>query len=205
MLIVAAFALLFMNPAEVIGVIFPGADLGDISGFIFLIPMMLATIFPASAVNLSLEGRNNWIMCSLPVSSKTIFNSKIAMSLTLNLPATILVCIALVFALQPDFITAALLLLTPAAYVIFNAVLGMYVNAKFPKYDWESEYKLLKGTSSASVIIMTFGGLTVSIALIFLIVILSAYILWITAAILVLSVIGALVVYRLLCNERLFV
>jgi ABC-2 type transport system permease protein len=212
LLIIAAVAIFITGPQslesgiEFLGI--PSEAAGEfmdaIAGFAFILPIFLSSLFPATAVNLSLEGRNNWLMCSLPLSSKTIFKSKIAMALTITLPATVLACISLVFTLRPDPVTTILLLATPPAYVVFNAVLGMYVNALFPKYDWESEYRLVKGTASASVMMMSLGSVLLSIALVILSVVLSQHIAIVSAGILLVSVTGSVIIYSRLAKEKLF-
>ncbi|MCL2169032.1 MAG: hypothetical protein FWB74_03295 [Defluviitaleaceae bacterium] len=208
MLLAAAIAILVIDIDTIAyGLGLEGYDIRNyIAPFAFIVPMFLAPIYPASCVNLSLEGRNNWIMCSIPVSAKTIFHSKIAMSLTLTLPVTIISCILLIIALAPGVLTSALLLLTPAAYITLNSFMAMYANAKFPNYDWDSEYRLLKGTGSAAVLIVSIGGMLLSIILITLAIIFGIIInpAIISAAILALCTVGILIFNRLLAKEKLF-
>jgi ABC-2 type transport system permease protein len=208
LLLTVAVALAIVGPETLEGFFDPGLELGDITGvvapFIFLLPIFIGNIYPASSVNLSLEGRNNWIMCSIPVSAKTIFKSKIAMSLTLTLPAAIISSVIFIIVLRPDPITAALLLVTPAAYAALNSFFGMFINAKFPRYDWENEYRLLKGTGSASVLITSIGGLILTIFIIILSVIFAPIITIITAIILIASIVGIIILNALLSKEKLF-
>ena len=39
----------------------------------------------------------------------------------------------------------ALMLVVPTAYACFISTLGMYMNVRFPRYDWTSEYYAVKG------------------------------------------------------------
>ena len=212
LLLVASVALVIIGPeliANTASFMFPTMSFGEVTAavapFLAFVPMFLGAMFPASCANLSLEGKNAWIMCSIPVPPKTIFASKMAMSLTFPLPTTIIFSIAAIFTMQPSAVDAALILLTPAAYVIFVTVLGMFVNAKLPKYDWDSEYRLLKGTGSAAVLLMVVVGLVFTAAIVITSFILSDHITIILAAVLTVCVIAILVILAALKNQKLFV
>jgi len=212
LLLAAAVALVAIGPSiitDTASFLFPGMTLDELTAttvpFLVFVPMFLGGIFPASCANLSLEGKNAWIMCSIPVPSKTIFASKMAMSLTLPLPTTIIFSIASIITMQPDFLTSILVLFVPAAYIVFNTALGMFMNAKLPKYDWDSEYKLLKGTGSAAVLVMTLTGMFSTIILIIFAVIFTSYIAIILLAVLAISVIGTILILNALSKQKLFV
>jgi ABC-2 type transport system permease protein len=209
LLLAAAITLFVVGPQNIAANLSLPVDeldgiIAAIAPFAFLLPIFLANIYPASAANLSLEGRQNWIMCSVPLRAKTIFHSKIAMSLTLTLPATVISSVLLILALQPTLLTAALLIAAPAAYNVFNAYFGMFINAKFPKYDWENEYRLLKGTGSASVLIASIGGIIATIKIIVLSLIFAAHITLITIIILAAATTGTIILSALLSKEKLF-
>ncbi|MCL2353193.1 MAG: hypothetical protein FWC69_01030 [Defluviitaleaceae bacterium] len=171
----------------------------------FAVIIFFGAIFPASAANLSLEGRNAWIMSSLPLKSKTIINSKLMMSLTMNLPATILASVALAVLIRADVLTTALLIITPAVFVTFNGFLGMFLNVKFPKYDWESEYKLLKGTGSAAIIITLIVSIGLSVAIGFIAFNLAEHAILIQSIILAGSVVGIVALNVLLSKSKLYI
>ncbi len=55
---------------------------------------------------------------------------------------------------------AVFLCIVPAVYACFISVLGMYMNVKFPKYDWTSEYYAVKGGAISVLATMGIGMLS---------------------------------------------
>lgn len=112
----------------------------------------------STSVSLSLEGKNLWILKSLPVKTKTIVNSKILVNLTITMPIALVFGILMNVKFQSDWITRILLIVTPVVYSFFVAVWGMFINIKLPNFEWESETALIK-QGLASMIGMLGGAL----------------------------------------------
>lgn len=105
--------------------------------------------------SISLEGRNLWIIKSLPVDPMTVFRSKIAVNLTVCLPALIdVILLGIIFRLNAARIF--LLLLTAAAAALFIAMYGLIINLKLPNFSWTAEVAVVK--QSASTMITVFSG-----------------------------------------------
>lgn len=135
-----------------------------------LLPFGLAGLLGSSCSTcsaLSLEGKNLWILQSLPLRPKTVFDSKILVNLTLVLPASLIssALLALRFASGPA--DTLLLFLVPLSYSLFIPVWGMYVNIKLPNYGWETEAAVVK--QSLAAMLGTLGGMLVGWAPIMLI------------------------------------
>ncbi|MBQ7858506.1 MAG: hypothetical protein IJ347_00005, partial [Faecalibacterium sp.] len=133
-------------------------DLGE------LIPFLIAGTFctmPPSAVSLSMEGRQWWIVKSLPLSGKTILDAKLLMNLTLELPFYLLSEFVLIMALRPDFVQLIWLLVIPAVLILFCCVFGLSVNLRLPLLQWNSEAEVVK--QSASALLGGLGGLLMAI------------------------------------------
>ena len=54
------------------------------------------------------------------------------------------------------------MLVVPTAYACFISTLGMYMNVRFPRYDWTSEYYAVKG-GAISVLATTGLGVLCSV------------------------------------------
>ncbi len=123
----------------------------------FITPIIVAvfafctglTLITASSI--SLEGKNLWIVKSLPISIKNILRSKVLVNLTLTAPAVLIntVIAAIAFGLQAG--TAAAILVVSLLYCLFPAVAGLMVNLYFPKLEWTTHTAVVK--QSASVIL----------------------------------------------------
>ncbi len=130
-----------------------------------LIPLFVAAIFTTmtvTSVSISMEGKNFWLIKSLPVSAKTLFDSKIAFNLLLILPFFIVSEVLLCIGLTPTLTEAVWLVLVPAAMIVFSVVFGISVNIKFCKFDWTNEATVVKQSASAA--LGGFAGMILSIA-----------------------------------------
>jgi ABC-2 type transport system permease protein len=97
-----------------------------------------------TASSISLEGKNLWIMKSIPVEPFTLLMSKLAVNLTIQLPAVLLCGLALAYALKPSPFELLQLFLMPAFYSLFIAAAGLMINLKAPNFSWTSETVVIK-------------------------------------------------------------
>ncbi len=111
--------------------------------------------------SISLEGKNLWILKSLPINIKEIFMSKIFVNLTILFPMIIISSIVLTITLHLKLITFLLLLFTPLMYSIFIAALGLLINLIFPDFNWNNEIKVIK--QSVASFITVFLGMIIAI------------------------------------------
>lgn len=152
----------------VLAVVFAGTVLGvgldtvqqameipfDVAG---VVPFLLAGIFSmmtTTCTSISLEGKEWWIVKSLPVKTKDLLDSKLLFGLSLSLPFYVVSEILLVIALRPGFIELVWLVLLPLVLILFSNVFGLTINLKMPVFDWESEVTIVKQSASAAI-----GGL----------------------------------------------
>lgn len=133
----------------------------DVEG---IVPFVIAGVFcmmTATATSISMEGKNWWILKSLPLTAKNILDGKILMNLLLLLPFYLLSELFLIFALKPGAGELLWLLLIPAVLILFSCVYGIAVNLRFPLLEWESEVRVVK--QSASSVLGGMGGFILSI------------------------------------------
>lgn len=110
----------------------------------------------STSVALSLEGKNLWILKSLPIPTKKILDSKILVNLTLTLPVSIVFGTLMNIKFETDIITRIFFYLIPIVYSLFIAIWGMFINTKLPNYEWVSETILIK-QGAASMLGMLLG------------------------------------------------
>ncbi|MBI9046294.1 MAG: hypothetical protein JEZ06_17510 [Anaerolineaceae bacterium] len=101
-----------------------------------------------TAASISLEGKNLWLLQSLPLHMKTIIDSKLLVNLTISVPGALISSTMLVMALKPGLAGALIYYIVPFAFVVFTAVWGLMINLKLPNYDWESETQVVKQSFS---------------------------------------------------------
>lgn len=142
-----------------------------------ILPLLISvfvSICCTTSVSLSLEGKSRWIMCSIPVQPIVIFNAKIAVNLTIVLPV-LWISLAFINNMFPlELMQRVLLFAAPTAVTFFIAVMGMFLNIKFPRYDWTSEYYAIKG--GAISVLLTIGiGVIVNVLPLYLCIFLKDY------------------------------
>lgn len=120
-----------------------GANGNAIKTFPFAIGTLIS-ITCTTCVSLSLEGKNLWIIKSLPLSDADVYKSKILFNLTLQIPSVLLAAICWNIHFTMPMISRILVLITPLAFALFSTVFGMFMNIKMPNYDWTSEVTLIK-------------------------------------------------------------
>ena len=117
----------------------------------------IATTNIISAPSISLEGKNLWIAQSIPVKASDVLMSKAFTHMTVCLPSVLFAGVMLNLILDINPLTRVLLFLTPAALTVFQAMFGVAVNLRFPKFDWISEMIAVK--QGASTLIAMFGAM----------------------------------------------
>lgn len=132
---------------------------GYIGASVIVALCAIATTNIISAPSISLEGKNLWIIRSMPVSSRNILLSKVKLHLVITLPAMIFTEIVAAAVLDMDWLCRVLVFILPNIVTIFCALFGVVVNLKFPKFDWISETVAIK--QSASTMISMFGAFAV--------------------------------------------
>jgi len=117
----------------------------------------LNTVNNISASLISLEGKNLWIIKSIPAPPRVIIQSKVCTHwLISGLPCLAAsVCVAAVAATHiTDWI---MLMLIPQSTGVLIAVSGLAINLHFPKLDWMNETYVVKQGLSAMITI--FGAM----------------------------------------------
>ncbi len=126
---------------------------------------LFATMNMISAPSVSLEGKNIWIVQSLPVSSQKVLAAKIKLHLYICLPvlALTILSFAVVFGLKASDIL--LIAALSVAFTVFIAVLGVVENLHFPNLDWTQEAQAVKsGFGVLFTMLIGWGSLGVPVA-----------------------------------------
>ena len=201
--VVALGAAFFMPPAlrqqiETMGIMSIIQNIMPIALAVFV------TMTSTTAASLSLEGKNRWIMCSVPTQARTVYNSKIAVNLSVILPVLYVSTILIRIVIPCSLMQTILMFLIPTVYAFFISVLGIYLNIKFPKYDWTSEYYAVKG-GAISVLATALGGMAGSLTPLYLCIIFPHYHMIIMLGITCLILLATLVIYHKVCQTQLYV
>lgn len=119
-----------------------------------LLPYGLALcgcIMSTTASSVSLEGKTRWLTRSLPIPEKTQYDSKLLMALLLDLPFYLIAVAAAAIGMKPAGADLVRLIVIPAVFLVFAAVIGLYANLLFPRFDWENEVQVIKQGAATAV------------------------------------------------------
>lgn len=156
----------------IIGIVLVGSDkindLLDIPGFSSALIKIGPLIMGAFCVlncsthsSISLEGKNLWIIKSIPVNVKDIFLSKIMVNMTILIPTILINSTVLCIYLKTNLIMTLFMFITPFIYSVFISILGIVINLHFPNFTWKTEVKVIK--QSMASFLALFVGMAIAI------------------------------------------
>jgi len=117
-----------------------------------------------TAISPSLEGKNYWIVQSLPVSKKTLYQGKMLFNMYLTVPFMLISTISIDLSAKVPLLTAILTILMGLALCAFSTTWGCVCGIKHMRLDWENEVEVIK--QGAAVSIYLFPNLLASILMI---------------------------------------
>ena len=162
----------------VAGVVFRGKLMGiidemarqnfNVSAYV---PVMICVILAflnsmmfLSAPSVSLEGKNLWILRSMPVSSRDILRAKLQFHIRMTTPAAMLSGLILAITYGCDAVGILLCALVPGLLTLLCGTLGMVFGLKWAKLDWINEAYPCKQGMAAGLTMFGMMGLSVLIA-----------------------------------------
>lgn len=158
----------------------------------FLVGMMTTT-----ACSPSLEGKNYWILQSLPIKKETIYKGKMLFNMYLTIPFMSFLIICLCISARVPFVNSIFYLLLGFILCAFSTAWGCVCGIKHMRLDWENETEVVK--QGAAVAIYMFPNMFVALGLTVLVVYLGLTI----NHILLTLLLGAIVaVLALICYLR---
>ncbi len=153
MMIIAAVALLVKAQDVVKYLEMPGMP-----SLVAIVPFVLgwmASMGSTTASSISMEGKSLWIIKSMPVSARDWFLAKLKVTLVLAIPSILISSTLIAIGLKTSLIETLWMYLIPAAFAIAFGVLGLWVNIRMPRLDWQSEAEAIKqgGATMVSVFV----------------------------------------------------
>lgn len=121
--------------------------------------VLLSSTVTISASALSLEGKNFWIIKTMPVGTRTVILAKLVPHVVISSLASVIASLVLIFSLGIEALYAVFVIVTPILANVFAALIGIMMNILMPKLEFENEMQPIK--QSAAV------GLTMLITMVF--------------------------------------
>jgi ABC-2 type transport system permease protein len=160
LLTVFSFAVLFVSQDKIDALLGMEGSVNLLKDYLPEIVSFCVSMTCISASSISLEGKNIWLLKSLPLPAKKIFHSKIAVNLTMTVPFAVADGILLSLGFKLSYGEIASILLFPVSVSLYISIAGIYFNLLFPKLDWTTEVAVIK--QSMAVVVTMFSGMAVS-------------------------------------------
>ena len=197
--LIAGIAVLFVNIDNVIKSVLKDALITKEMLFpaipfiiYFFIGMVATTTFTPS-----LEGKNYWIVQSLPIRKKTLYQGKMLFNMYFTVPFALFATITFCISAKVPFISTILFIILSLALCAFSTAFGCVCGVRHMKLDWENEVEVIK--QGAAVVIYLFPNMFATMALVVLVVILGTQISINLVAVIMILIVSVL---ALLCYLR---
>ena len=152
-----AIATIFLTPEDIMAKVVKKVPISmDVSALLPYLMGMFFIMVSISSSSLSMEGKNWWIPCSLPISAREILGAKILFNLIVLTPFYIVSEIIMLFSVKADLLERIWLILIPGVAIVFSALLGMILNLRFPKLRWDNATEVVKQSAASGLSIL--GG-----------------------------------------------
>lgn len=115
---------------------------------VLAIALMSASVTMSSSA-ISLEGKQFWIIQTLPVSALQSLLAKAAAHVIICFPPIAITGIIMGFLFQFNAFYCVMSILLPLCTALFFALFGLLINLHFPKMSWQSETEVVKQSMSA--------------------------------------------------------
>lgn len=140
-------------------------ELPDMPSLPALVPFVIGWMVSmgvTTASAISMEGKSLWIIKSMPVSAREWLASKLKVTLTLSIPSILITSTLIVIGLKPGIMDIVWMYLIPLAYTFCFSILGLWLNLRMPRLDWQSEAEAIK--QGGAVMINIFAGMAAGFA-----------------------------------------
>ena len=117
---------------------------------VFLISGIFCTMNTTST-SVSMEGKEWWVLKSLPLPTKMILDSKLCFNLLLIAPFYLISQVFLGIVMGGEALEILWSVMIMMLFILCSCVGGLTANLKFPKMEWDSEVVVVKQSASVAV------------------------------------------------------
>ena len=109
---------------------------------------------PSTAPSPSLEGKNDWIIRTMPIDEMTVCRGRMLFNLCLTLPAGIFAVLSGCRAMKGGVADYLISIYLIVVLTLFSTVYGMKCGLKHVKLDWENEVEVVKNGPAVTTYIL---------------------------------------------------
>lgn len=101
-------------------------------------------MFSTTACSPSLEGKNFWILQSLPIEMKTVYQGKMLFNMFLSVPVMLFSTLCVCIAFRTPMIETVVYLILGTVLCAFSTAWGCVCGVRHLRLDWENEVEVIK-------------------------------------------------------------
>ncbi len=156
MCIVAGIAVRFLDIDKLLSKALMGAPITMemIYPAIPLIVYFFVGMAATTAMTPSLEGKNYWIVQSLPIRKKTLYQGKMLFNMYLTVPCMAFAILAVCFSARVPLINTVLYVIQGLVLCAFSTAWGCVCGIKHMRLDWENEIEVVKQGAAVSIYLL---------------------------------------------------
>ncbi len=123
---------------------------------IYIFVLVSITAYMTSITNsvISLEGKNILIIKSFPIDAKKLLLGKVLASLVITTPILFMGDLVLFFVAHINIFEALLLLILSVLVPLVSHFIGIIINLKYPKLDWDNSSEVVKQSTSSFIAVL---------------------------------------------------
>lgn len=156
MVTIFGIAMLILKPDVVIKSMLQGAPI-EASVLFPALPILFyffLGMVPTTACSPSLEGKNYWIMKTLPISPMEDCKGKILFNLYMSIPFAVFATISASICFRVSVIDAIMSIIALCSLCVFSTISGLRSGLKHRRLDWENEIEVIKQGMAVSMYII---------------------------------------------------
>ncbi len=144
LLLIMAGYLLFSDGGAVVSAISKELEIKSFFGVLPLVLAMGAGMSCLTHSSISLEGRSIWLLKTMPIKTKTYFDSKIIFNLVINVVVLVIAVTAINYSFKLNMALSIYNYLIPILFSLFIMIIALILNLKFPKFIYDNDAQVVK-------------------------------------------------------------
>ena len=125
--------------------------------------MLISSMNTITAPSISLEGKNLWIVKTLPIDARLMLKAKVFLHVIVTLVPAAFLSVCLSVSLRVSPVVAIISFAIAVVFVFLTAEFGLLLNLNHPNLKWSNETAVIK--QSLPVFIAMFAGTIFSAAI----------------------------------------
>lgn len=149
-------AALFVSGDTIVSVVLKGAPV-DPSIIIPAIPLLIYFFIGMVATTCcspSLEGKNYWIIKTMPIDNMTVFKGKMLFNFLLEAPIGVYATLCLCISFRAGILMTLLSLVLIILLACFSTLWGLVCGVRHIKFNWENEIEVVKQSAAVSIYLL---------------------------------------------------